>query len=261
MPHVALLWLRLRGLLTVAASFSPRVGSGRTGVSGGTRVNCPAACAVFPEQRLEPCRLHRRQIRNHRTTREATCRYLFAELEKNPCGSLVAQRDCPSGSGSRGCSRTEMPSATLSWTARPAVLRASSKEPVVGGGEARGCPLIGRLPAQQGRRRPSPPLPGQGAPHVPLLFQHTSEQRLLAPPTPAPSLLTNRQSQAVPRARPGQTGRTPSPWPHPAQLAGDQAFSAGLSRIRGDGQFRRWELCANVALLEPQTSLLPTTDA
>ena len=77
----------------VVASFLPSVGSGRTGVSGGIRVNCPAARAVSPEQRLEPRHLHWRLIHNHRTTREAICRYMFAELEKNTCGSLVAQSD------------------------------------------------------------------------------------------------------------------------------------------------------------------------
>ena len=100
----------------VVASFLPSVGSGRTGVSGGIRVNCPAACAVSPEQRLEPRHLHWRLIHNHRTTREAICRYMFAELEKNTCGSFMAQSDCPSSTGSRGCLRTGRPSATLSRT-------------------------------------------------------------------------------------------------------------------------------------------------
>ena len=185
----------------MVASFWPSVGSGRTGVSSGIRVNCPAACAVSPEQRLEPCRLHWRQIRNHRTTREAICRYMFAELEKNTCGSLVAQSNCPSSTGSRGCLRTGIPSATLSWTARPAVLRASSKEPAVGGGEARGCPLIGRASCPAGVEEAIPSPPRAGAPRVPLLFQHRSEQRPPTPPTPAPSLVTSRQTQAVPRAR------------------------------------------------------------
>ena len=32
--------------------------------------NCPEACGVFPDQELNPCALHGRQILNHWATRE-----------------------------------------------------------------------------------------------------------------------------------------------------------------------------------------------
>ena len=116
-------------------------------------------------------------------------------------------------------------------------------------GEARGHPLTGRAscPAGVEQAIPSPPrvgglCPSRGGKGRGLLASPSipsTRQGGAHPPTSSPA--------GRPRPPPGlglsQAGRTPSSCPHPAQLSGDQAVSAGLSRVRGDGQFRHWELC------------------